>query len=362
MKPWQVAWGFGVLVFLGEWLGGRASDFAVYHHAAQTWAAHPADWAAVYVAQDLTPYKYHPATLFFFAPFGLMPWAAARFCFALLDGLLAADTARRWLQGSAVPRLFLLSIFFCVHALSWQFKFCNITVVMLWLFTCAIHSPRVRTRGVCTALLILFKPFWLILLPVWALRRHWRVLAWTAAVCTALSALPAVVTPDITLAYRPWFAVLADPMNAHNFPKHDNQSWFAWAHRHAGASATWVAFGGNALFGAVWLAWIWRRRNAPGAHALALASAALPLLWVGPLSWIHHGLLLLPLFFLLLSARISAAVLAVVWVCLNGTGELLATRPGFVWTHTWGIPLAGLVLLLGACFTVDDKIGRQQTR
>ena len=101
---------------------------------------------------------------------------------------------------------------------------------------------------------------------------------------------------------------------------------------------------------AVWatgVRWITSRT----AFALGAASVVIVILWTGPLSWIHHQLLLWPLFawlWMVRRERGMTAVLVMCWLLLNGTGELFLGRAGFTWAAQARIPILAFPLLLGA--------------
>ncbi len=84
LAHWVLA-GLGGLVFIGSALyhqrNGGSLDFFAYYKAAQRFLS----GQPFYVNESDYAYKYAPITIFYFLPFGLLPYTAARWAFALLQ-------------------------------------------------------------------------------------------------------------------------------------------------------------------------------------------------------------------------------------------------------------------------------------
>lgn len=326
---------------------GAAVDFKVYYTAALN--LRNQGWGAVYDLHGLTPYKYHPITVFVFLPWSLFPFTVAKWLWAIFNGWLIWDIhlrAKRYFAVSAA--VVLLGFGFCVHALTWQLKFGNVTLWMLWAVLFVAAQKRVWLRECATSLLILLKATWLLWLGVFLVTGHWRrvfqlslwLLGFSGIIWICFGGAP----------FESWWATLGDPTHAHNYPKNDNQSLFGLTYRNrslVGDVWTWMV--GCWVFAALflWQTWPYRRQES----AVFLATAVL-WLWCGPLSWIHHQLLLLPVIVACLRGlewnhwTRDHALLGLVWIALNGTGELFLQRGGFTWAHQAGLPLVGLVTML----------------
>jgi hypothetical protein len=305
----------------------------------------------------LTPFKYHPVFALLMVPWGLLPFLVAKLLWAAVNGLAILDLQQRWrrywgLDAAAIGIGFLG----VAHALTWEFLFANVTFLMLWLWTVAATSERRWGRSLCYAVLIALKPFWLILAGPWLLARRWKTFARVAVLLAALSLLPGLLGADSLVAgYTHWFATFADPLHVHNFPKNDNQTWYAVLFRHraalgAGVLPLWAA--GSAAAGLLWL-WSWRdavRKRVSGWRTWQLELTVLPvMLWAAPLSWIHHQILLWPLLALgwrrareTVSAR---TVWVASWLLLNGTTQFFLGRPRFATVSQWGLPILAFPLL-----------------
>jgi hypothetical protein len=332
-----------------------ASDFRVYWTAGRD--LYSGRWDTVYRVTTLVPYKYHPAFAFFFAPLGALPFPAARIAWALLNGAALLDMQHRWhrcwhVDAAAIGAGFLgLAL-----ALTWQLELANVTFLMLWLWTVAATSHDSWGQALCYALLIALKPFWLALVVPWLLGRRAGLIGRVVLVIIVLSLLPGLLGPGgLQTAYARWFATFADPLHQHNFPKLDNQSWYALLFRHRESLAgrlplLWLA--GSGGVGLLWF-WPWRRAwRSPVSpdSAWALELSMIPvMLWAAPLSWIHHQLLLWPLLALMWQAgrsdRSSRLAWAGVWVLLNGTGQLFLGRAASMAITRAGVPILAFPLL-----------------
>jgi hypothetical protein len=242
------------------------------------------------------------------------------------------------------------------HALTWEYKFGNVTFLMLWLWTVAATSMIPWRQALGYALLIALKPFWLILLAPWLLARRTTLFLRVGVLLLGLSLLPAIFgVHSLELAYSRWFATFADPMHAHNYPKGDNQSWYAVLFRHRealGGSVPLLWLAGSTAVGLLWL-WPWRRllrhRLAPEA-VWQLELTVLPvMLWAAPLSWIHHQILLWPLLALLWQrgreVPSSRVAWAAAWLLMNGTDQLFLGRTLSVQVYQWGLPILAYPVL-----------------
>jgi alpha-1,2-mannosyltransferase len=359
-RPWPdpSRWVVPFITFLSfAWLSaGHANDFMVYRAAGR--ALLDGGWSAVYEIGSLTPFKYHPVFAIAFVPFALLPAAAAKIAWAALNAATIYDAARRWqrhwgLDAAAIG----LGFVAVAYALTWQFKFANVTFVMLWLWTCALTCTRAWVAALACAVLVALKPFWAALLVPWLLSRRFALTARVLGTLLALSLVPAVLGPRaLESAYGRWFATFADPLHAHNYPKADNQSWFGLLYRHLDAlplplPALWLA--GCSVLGLFWL-WNWRgalTRGLDTVPAWQVETSFLPvILFAAPLSWIHHQVLLWPLLALVWQAgrsdRVSRGVYGGAFGLLTLTGQGLMARQAMRAVLRAGTPLLAMPLLV----------------
>ncbi|MGW8283923.1 MAG: glycosyltransferase family 87 protein [Gemmatimonadota bacterium] len=338
-------------------VAGAAEDFRVYYDAGVRFLS--GGWTRVYEGDVLTPFKYHPLFLLLSLPFSVLPWFLAKILWATLNGFWIGDGARRFQRAFGLAdRHLLVGFLFVIHALSWQLKFGNVTFLILWLLALSV-SRRPAIAGGASGLMILLKPFWapFLLLAVLA-RRNRTLLAMLGVIC-GLSLLPLLFGG--TSAYADWFGTLADATHAHNYPKNDNQGLYAIAFRNRatlGDLTNWMWFVGSCLSG---IGWVLTVLSVDEDRFELGALAMVPfILWAAPLSWIHHQIWLWPVFAVVLK-KPNWALLAVVWLLLNGTGDLFWSREWFSRLHQWGLPTLAFPLTQILFFQYIRTLHRETT-
>ena len=313
---------------------GHADDFRVYYDAGARFLS--GGWTSVYEVEALTPFKYHPIFLLLSLPFSLLPWVLAKLLWAGLNGFWIWDSIRRFQKVFGVTRKQLLIAFvFVIHALSWQFKFANVTFFILWLMSLALsRSPGVV--GGSSGVMILLKPFWSPLFLLAVLARRKKTLVVMLGVVAGLSLVP-LLAGGVSV-YSEWFNTLADPAHAHNYPKNDNQGLFAIAYRNRavlGGLTGWVWFVGSCLSGIAWVHTVLSIKH--DRFELGLLAMVPFILWAAPLIWIHHQVWLWPVLAVCLK-KPNWYLLVVIWLLLNGTGDLFWPREWSSRMYQWGLP------------------------
>lgn len=313
---------------------GDAEDFLVYYEAGARFLS--GGWSSVYDDEALTPFKYHPIFLLLSLPFSLLPWVLAKLFWAGLNGFWIWDSSRRFQNVfSLSQKQLLIAFLFVIHALSWQFKFANVTFFILWLMALAL-SGRPGIAGGSSGLMILLKPFWSPLLLLAVLARKQKTLLAMVGVVAGLSLLP-LFAGGVSV-YTEWFNTLADPTHAHNYPKNDNQGLYAIAYRNRavlGSLTGWVWFVGSCISGLVWVFTVLSIKQ--DRFELGLLAMVPFILWAAPLSWIHHQIWLWPVLAVCLK-KPNRVLLVVIWLLLNGTGDLFWSREWFSRFYQWGLP------------------------
>jgi len=138
--------------------------------------------------------------------------------------------------------------------------------------------------------------------------------------------------------YTGWFETLADPTHSHNYPKNDNQGLYAIVFRNQAALGSltgWIWFVGSCLSGIAWVATVLSIQR--DRFELGLLAMVPFILWAAPLSWIHHQIWLWPVLAVCLK-KPNWILLTVVWLLLNGTGDLFWSREWFARIYQWGVP------------------------
>ena len=167
---------------------GPALDFGIYCRAALRFLH----------AQPLYPeedgpwvFKYAPAAAFFFAPLALLPVRLANLIWNL-SSVAALGLSARALSLQADPRGWPRTRLFALLALAQplllELRYGQVDLMLLALLVFAIKHSRDRPAlsGLLAAAAILLKPPALLVLAVFALRRHFRAIGATALSAAAL--------------------------------------------------------------------------------------------------------------------------------------------------------------------------------
>ncbi len=179
-----------LLIFISENINGRfwLNDFKVYYSAAQA-LTHGTQVYGIHFGLDSGYYKYSPFVLLLFMPFTLLPYNVAciiYYCgimffvlgiFVLLKSMIREyffkDTIKY--EGWILTVIFI----FILNLLYREFHLGNTNMLLLFLLLLVIKN-LVRSRylisGLLFCLIILFKPFFLILALPMLLHNKWKIL------------------------------------------------------------------------------------------------------------------------------------------------------------------------------------------
>ncbi len=177
-----------LLLFVLEHVNGRfwLNDFRVYYGAGSSLLQGEPLYG---VAHGLGTgvFKYAPLLALFYALFAWLPYSVAAslqyllITIAFVDGMRRIDrlVRERWLNGeqaSYVP-LFITALVGVVH-LHRELHLGNINMMLLWMLVVALEAllqDRPLRGGMILGLAILAKPHFLVLVPLLALRRKWKL-------------------------------------------------------------------------------------------------------------------------------------------------------------------------------------------
>lgn len=337
---------------------GKNSDFAVYYKAVRD--LFDLGWGKVYDSSWLTPFKYHPFCLFLFVPFSIFGFTTGKILWGLFNGILVFHVL--WLlylnYRTKISTIF-ITLLILAHPLTWQLKFSNITFVMMWLLTILVFNKNIFIKSLCLGLLIVIKPFWALIPVLYLLSKEYRLVIYSMLCVLILSLIPLLFNSSI---YDQWFLTLSHPVHAHNYPKTDNQCVYALFYRYIGVlgpyiNYLWILASG--IFFAVWyyirfgfsFPFIKRRLD----H-IDVLSSVLVILWVGPLSWFHNYLLLLPLIAILLERTQKHKYLlwGTLWILMTGISLLSTDFKKEL--YFLGVPLLFLIVML---IPIKKLAGRQ---
>ncbi len=343
-------WTILAAVLLALFMGFPATDFEIYRAGAV--ALRNEGWSGVYRPELLAPMRYHPFVVLCFVPFSLLPYVLDKALWSLLNvGLLAFSLSYLKKKFSLSNGQTFLVILGVIHALTWQIKFLNITIVLLALYVLAARSPSYWVQGSLLAVMVVIKPYLLPVVAPFVILGCWRSLLVFGSTLLAIYLLPFLQGLDAGLEiYRLWFPTFLDPLHQHHFPKNDNQSYFGLLWRlFKGGPTTYLLW----VLGCVGVGLLWLKTlgHLPRTLKRELSFYTLvPLiLWTGPQTWIHHQILLIPMLAFLATDRLARPWLILTWLFLNGTGELFFGRQGFITVSQMGIPILGYVTVLIGC-------------
>jgi len=205
------------------------NDFKVYYFAAQNLLGHKPLYGQIF-GLSTGFYKYSPIALFFFVPFACLPFflaatiyfAVVAFCM-VLTMQKSVVVARSCVAGrTEVPPtnptkiLYLIFLTIAVHFYR-ELHLGNVNVILLFLALASLiqlTNNKKTLPGLLIGIVVLFKPQFLILLPLLGLYRYW----YTALIALAVIAA-GLLLPAIPLGFsgngallRQWFAA----MSSHN--------------------------------------------------------------------------------------------------------------------------------------------------
>jgi hypothetical protein len=173
------------------------SDFGVCYKAGQRIVSAE----ALYKASDgHRQYKYAPVAADFYVLFGMLPWRVAKLLWYILTlGLLAglAAISYRILPQPKKPPLVLLGLTFLVMAkcLGRELQLGQVNILILFLLvgmSALFLAKKDLDAGALWGISLFFKPYALVFLPYFLLKKRFRVLAGGAAVVLAGLMLPIV--------------------------------------------------------------------------------------------------------------------------------------------------------------------------
>ena len=240
-----------LLTFTLNMINGRflLGDFMVYYTAAANLiSGGPVYLVSFYGGSGF--YKYSPATLFFFLPYMCFNFkAAAVIHFFILSAaywyafMVIRDLLTDYFPVTNIKHgTLLLSVSFCCIAIhfSREMFLGNINIILLLLCSLSIRrflTGKYRQGGILLGIVILTKPYLLILLLPLVLRKQWRALAWFS-----LTVFCGLVIPFIfpgphksILMYGDWIQSITT--HSGDFPgmtsldylfRHFIPSWPAW--------------------------------------------------------------------------------------------------------------------------------------
>jgi hypothetical protein len=352
------------VVYLG-FVAHDMSDFGVCYRNGQRILAGETLYR---VSDGHMQFKYAPAAALFYSWLAVLPKPVSKVLWYYLELSLLGGCF--WIGYRIVPRRakgawFVIGIGFAILAkmIGREIELGQVNIFLIFLLlamSAAFLKRKDAATGALWAVSLLFKPYALVFLPYFILKKRWKTLIWGGGVLLAGLALPV-----IEFGVRGNFAVLKEwaVTLSRSTPGlmavGDNASFYAFiwkllpGDQPGAAKAVWLAFG---LATAVALLWMMRRGRTsgiPGAAALELSFLMVLIPFFSPLGWNYNYLYALPAVLLVLGRwpDIPGAwkwILGLNFLVIGGSmREILQTVPFRFYTHHSLIAIDFLILLAG---------------
>jgi len=310
-------------------------------------------------------FKYAPAAALLFVPFSALPWEAAKpawflVLLACLAGILAVASKGRAGEGRMTPWAIVAAVAVLLKFLGREFELGQVNLLILYFMVLAVRegaAGRERPSGFWWGFSLLFKPYALIFLPYWILKRRWVTIAAGAATLSA-----GLLAPALFYGWKGNGTVIGEWLRslAASTPGllrvGDNASLYALFAKAFGVKsmAGAMAAGGviAAVLGILMLLMIVRGRKEKITGAdFAEASALIMLVpMLSPLGWNYNYLYGLPAVMLLASAfncfrRVERAILIFDFILIGGAVREVLGRTAFRF-YTWNALVVPCFLVL----------------
>jgi hypothetical protein len=311
-------------------------------------------------------YKYAPVSALFYAPLAFLPLETAKVIWFYVEiALLAGICAVGWriLPGKRKSPWFVvgLSGLAMLKLLGRELELGQVNLLIIFLLvlmTAAALGKKDAAAGALWAVSIFFKPYALVFLPYFAIKRRGKLLTVGAVVLLGGLALPAFFYGFLgnLEVHREWISRLSDSTPG-LLAVGDNASLYAFlwkllpGHPETVARIVWAAAGC-----AVAALFLWMIRTAKigglrGAEVLDASFLLVLIPFFSPLGWYYNYLYALPAFFVLLDAWPLLSkpwkwFLAVDLVLIGGTlREVLGKTLFRFYTHQSLIVVNFIILL-----------------
>jgi len=352
------------VVYLG-FVGRDMSDFGVCYRNGQRILAGETLYR---ISDGHLQFKYAPAAALFYSWLALMPYSIAKVVWYYLELIFLFGgflIGWRMIPGRRKGLWFVAGLGFAVLAKligrEIELGQVNLLIIfLLMLMMAAFLKRKDAPAGALWAVSLLFKPYALIFLPYFVLKKRWKTLIWGGGALLAGLALPIV-----EFGVRGNFAVLKEwaVTLSHSTPGlmavGDNASLYAFVWKllpgdqPGAAKAIWLAFGLAAAAGFPWMMADGRKKAVPGAEVLELSFLMVLVPFFSPLGWYYNYFYALPAVLLILGKwpDIPGAwkwLLGLDFLIIGGTlREVLGTALFRFYTHHSLIAVNFLVLLGG---------------
>lgn len=313
-------------------------------------------------------YKYAPVSALFYSGLALLPYPAAKVVWYYLELILLFGGF--WIGYRILPQrkkgpCFVVGLGFAVLAklIGREIELGQVNILIIFLLMAMIAAflkKKDGWAGAAWAASLVFKPYALIFLPYFILKKRWKLLGWGAGVLAAGLALPIVSfgARGNIVVLQEWFSTLSKSTPG-LMAVGDNGSLYAFVWKllpgdqPSAAKIIWLIFGLAAAAGFLWMMRAGRTSSISAPEVLEASFLMVLIPFFSPLGWYYNYLYALPAVLLVLGRwtdipQIWKYVLAFDLVVIGATlREVLGTVLFRFYTHHSLIALNFLVLLAG---------------
>jgi hypothetical protein len=350
------------LVYLG-FIEHDMSDFGVCYRNAQRILAGETLYR---VSDGHMQFKYAPAAALFYTWLAVFSKPAAKVIWYYFELLLLVGVF--WIGYRISPRrsrgawfVIGLGVAILAKMIGREIELGQVNIFLIFLLlamSAAFLKRKEAATGALWAVSLLFKPYALVFLPYYILKKRWKTLAYGAGVLLAGLALPTVnYGPAGNLTILKEWAVTLTRSTPGLMAVGDNASFYAFVWKllpgdqPGAAKAVWLAFGLAAAATLLGMMRFGRKTGVPEAEALELAFLMVLIPFFSPLGWNYNYLYALPAVLLVLGRwpDIPVAwkwILGLNFLVIGGsTREILQTVPFRFYTRHSLIAIDFLILL-----------------
>ena len=313
-------------------------------------------------------YKYAPVSALFYSGLALLPYPAAKIVWYYLELILLFGGF--WIGYRILPQrkkgpwfAVGLGIAALAKLIGREIELGQVNILIIFLLMAMIAAflqKKDGWAGAAWAASLVFKPYALVFLPYFILKKRWKLVGWGAGVLAAGLALP-ILTFGVRgnfIVLQEWFTTLSKSTPG-LMAVGDNASLYAlvWkllpGDQPGAAKIIWLMFGLAAAVAFLWMMRAGRKSSIPAFEVLEASFLMVLIPFLSPLGWFYNYLYALPAVLLVLGRwpdipRVWKYVLAADLIIIGATlREVLGVVLFRFYTHNSLIALNFLMLLAG---------------
>ena len=320
------------------------------------------------VADGHLQYKYAPVSALFYSLLARLPYPVAKVVWYYFELILlfgALCIGYRMIPQRKKGAWFVIGLGFAALAklIGREIELGQVNILIIFLLMAMIAAFLKRKdgwAGAAWAASLVFKPYALVFLPYFILKKRWKLLGCGAGVLAAGLALPLVCfgVKGNFIVLQEWFSTLSKSTPG-LMAVGDNSSLYAFVWKTlpgdqpGAAKLIWLIFGLAAAGVLLWMMRAGRTSSLPVPEVLEASFLMVLIPFLSPLGWYYNYLYALPAVLLVLGRwpdipRVGQYILVFDLVTIGASlREVLRALPFRFYTHNSLIALNFLVLLAG---------------